>query len=190
MDIISVVGVAAGLAADAFAVSVCKGLSVKAIKIRHAVTCAVWFGIFQALMPAAGFFVGINLASVLSRASGYIAFAILLYLGISMIISAFSKKEENIDDSFGIRKMFVLAVATSIDALAVGFAFSLADQKTGDAVLSFAIIGLITFILSFMGVYIGNAFGKRFEKTAKISGGVILIAIGVKMLIEGINSST
>ena len=175
---------AVGLSMDAFAVSVCKGLSVKKAGLKESAICGGWFGGFQALMPLIGYFLGTLFAGAIEAFDHWIAFGLLTIIGINMLKEAFEKdcdcKENNAD--FSVKTMFVMAVATSIDALAVGISLAMAGNV--NIALAVALIGVTTFLLSGLGVKIGNVFGNRFEKKAQVAGGVILILLGVKILLE------
>ena len=175
---------AVGLSMDAFAVSVCKGLSVKKAGLRESVSCGVWFGGFQALMPLIGFFLGKLFAQAIEAFDHWVAFGLLAIIGINMLKEAFEKDCECCDKNadFSVKTMFVMAVATSIDALAVGISLAMAGNV--NIAVAVALIGVITFALSALGVKIGNIFGSRFEKKAQVAGGVILILLGVKILLE------
>ncbi len=176
---------AVGLSMDAFAVSICKGLSVKKAGLKEKLTCGVWFGGFQALMPLIGFFLGALFADAISAFDHWVAFGLLALIGINMLREAFGKEEECCDDKgadMSVKTMFVMAVATSIDALAVGISLAMAGNV--NIFLAVAFIGIITFALSAVGVHIGNIFGSRFEKKAEALGGIILILLGVKILLE------
>ena len=174
--------IAVGLSMDAFAVSVCKGLSVGKMKPKHALICGAWFGVFQALMPLAGYFLGSTFGRYIEKYDHWVAFALLVLIGGNMVREALTGKEEEVDASFSPRAMFPLAVATSIDALAVGVTYALLpDVKIVPAV---AFIGCVTFVLSGVGVMIGNVFGTKYKKPAEIVGGVVLIGMGVKILVE------
>ncbi len=177
---------AVGLSMDAFAVSICKGLCLKKADLRAQATCGAWFGGFQALMPLIGFFLGALFAEAIEAFDHWVAFGLLALIGINMLREAFSKEEENSCDVSGAdlsaKTMFVMAVATSIDALAVGISLAMAGDV--NIVLAVVLIGMITFLLSALGVKIGNLFGSRFEKTAQIAGGVILILLGTKIVLE------
>ncbi|MBE7001926.1 MAG: manganese efflux pump [Ruminococcaceae bacterium] len=175
---------AIGLSMDAFAVSVCKGLSVKKAGIKEATICGGWFGGFQALMPLAGYYLGTLFAEAIKAFDHWIAFGLLAIIGINMLKEAFSKECdcENHNADFSVKTMFVMAVATSIDALAVGISLAMAGNV--NVLLAVVLIGVTTFLLSALGVKIGNLFGNRFEKKAQIAGGVILIVLGVKILLE------
>lgn len=182
MGIVSLFMVAVGLSMDAFAVSICKGLATKEIRLRHMVTAGVWFGGFQALMPLIGYLLGSTFASAIKKYDHWIAFILLFLIGINMIREALAKgEEENVTDSFGVGTMLVMAVATSIDALAVGVSFAFLEVNIISAL---AFIGVTTFLFSFAGVKIGNVFGSKYEKKAELAGGVILILIGTRILME------
>lgn len=178
-----------GLSMDAFAVAVCKGLGMKKINWRHTLIIALFFGGFQALMPLLGWALGTQFASYITPIDHWIAFGLLAFIGGKMLIDAF-KGEGGCDETCGcgedeprldIKELVMLAVATSIDALAVGITFAFFGVNIWLAIL---IIGVTTFVLSFAGVAIGNQFGSRFEKPATIAGGVVLTLIGVKILVE------
>ena len=173
--------IATGLSMDAFAVSICKGLAVKSIKASDALKAGVWFGGFQALMPAIGFFCGYWFKDYITSFDHWIAFALLFLLGARMIKEALCEKDENTGSSMDIKNMLLLAIATSIDALAVGITFAFLNVNIFYAC---AIIGITTFLFSAAGVKIGSIFGAHFKTGAEIAGGVILILIGVKILLE------
>lgn len=175
-----------GLSMDAFAVSVCKGLCMEKIKYSHALVIAVFFGFFQALMPFLGYHLGKTFESYITSIDHWIAFVLLAYIGIKMIRDAFDDDDEvscPADPRLDIKELFVLAVATSIDALAVGIAFSFTETNIYENIL---IIGTVTFALAFLGVVIGNKFGSRFKQKAQVSGGAILVLLGIKLLLEGV----
>lgn len=173
---------AIGLSMDAFAVAVCKGLSVKEIKVKHMACAGLYFGGFQALMPLVGYLLGVNFKHLIERFDHWIAFVLLAIIGGNMIREALSKEEEEeMNASFGPKAMFPLAVATSIDALAVGVTFAFLEVQIVPAV---SFIGIITFLLSFVGVKIGNIFGAKYKSKAELAGGIILILIGLKILLE------
>ena len=162
---------AVGLSMDAFAVSVCKGLAMKKATLKAEATCGLWFGGFQMLMPVTGFFLGSLFAEAIEAFDHWVAFGLLVIIGINMLKEALEKEDESGDDpekdaDLSVRTMFLMAVATSIDALAAAF------------------IGICTCLLSALGVKIGNVFGSRYEKKAEFAGGVILILLGVKILLE------
>ena len=182
MGFVDLLLLAVGLSMDAFAVSVCKGLSMKKATLRASATCGVWFGGFQALMPLLGYWLASLFADAIKDFDHWIAFGLLAVIGINMLKEAFSKEEECACDDLGFKTMLLLAIATSIDAMAVGISLAMAGDV--DIVLAVTLIGVITFGLSAAGVKIGNAVGSRFEKKAQIAGGVILILLGVKILLE------
>lgn len=173
---------AAGLSMDAFAVSVCKGLSLGRIQKKHMCIAGLWFGGFQALMPLIGYFLGSFFAGLITQYDHWIAFALLSVIGVNMIKEAF-EKEEKMDGDMSPKVMLLLAVATSIDALAVGVTFAFMRVAIVPAV---SFIGGITFLFSAAGIKIGSIFGARYKARAEICGGAILILIGVKILLEGI----
>ena len=182
MDILELLLIAAGLSMDAFAVSICKGLSVQRLKPRHYLLTGAWFGGFQALMPSIGFLLGSAFDQYISAFDHWIAFVLLAFIGGNMVRESLSGDEECHDDSFGLRTMFLLAVATSIDALAVGVTFALLlDVHILSAV---SLIGAATFLLSALGLKVGNVFGLRYKARAELAGGVILILMGLKILLE------
>lgn len=182
MGIIELFILAVGLSMDAFAVSVCKGLSMERCSFKKAATCGVWFGGFQALMPLIGYFLGYQFRTYITVVDHWIAFILLGVIGGNMIKEALSKEEEEPDDSLDIKTMFLLAVATSIDALAVGVTFAFLPDTNITAAVSF--IGIITFVLSAIGVKIGNVFGMRYKAKAEFAGGAVLVLLGVKILLE------
>ena len=173
---------AVGLSMDACAVSICKGLSMKKADLRAMSICGVWFGGFQALMPLIGFLLGSLFAEAIEAIDHWVAFVLLCIIGVNMLKEAFSKEEEEHDADLSVKTMFVMAVATSIDALAVGISLAMAGDV--NIVLAVVLIGVITFAMSAMGVKIGNIFGSRFEKKAQLAGGVILVLLGAKILLE------
>ena len=181
MSIIELFLLAVGLSMDAFAVSVGKGLSMKQLSMKHAVIIALFFGGFQALMPLIGWLLGSQFHQIVAGAGRIIAFALLAFIGAKMISDAFHEEDEESDEfRLDIRELLFLAVATSIDALAAGVALALVDANI---VFSVTFIGITTFVLSFAGVAIGHQFGSRWEKPSTIAGGLILIAIGIKLLL-------
>lgn len=182
MGLIELFVLAVGLSMDAFAVSVCKGLAMARCDVKKAMTCGIWFGGFQALMPAIGYVLGRQFANYITAIDHWIAFVLLAFIGGNMIREAVSGEEEETDDSLDIKTMFLLAVATSIDALAVGITFAFLPGTNIVAAVSF--IGIVTFVLSSLGVKIGNVFGMRYKKKAEIAGGAILLILGVKILLE------
>lgn len=181
MDLLSVLLIAVGLAMDAFAVAICKGLAMKRPGIRQILIVGIWFGVFQALMPVIGYYLGSSFYSYIEDYDHWIAFILLALIGVNMIREALSDEEEGVDASTGFRTMLVLAVATSIDALAVGISLAM----TGDDIMTSAVvIGVVTFLISASGVKIGSLFGDRFGKKAELVGGVILILIGLRVLLD------
>ena len=173
---------AVGLSMDAFAVSICKGLAMKKATLGAELTCGVWFGGFQALMPVIGFFLGTLFAEAIQAFDHWVAFGLLALIGANMLKEAFSTEEETADADLSIKTMFLMAVATSIDALAVGISLAMAGGV--NIWLAAIFIGLCTCLLSAAGVKIGNVFGSRYEKKAQIAGGVILMLLGIKILLE------
>ena len=173
---------AVGVSMDAFAVSICKGLAMKRATLKAGLTCGIWFGGFQALMPVIGFFLGMLFAEAIQAIDHWVAFILLGFIGISMLREAFSKEEESHDADLSVKTMFVMAVATSIDALAVGISLAMAGDVNIWAAI--ALIGGFTCAFCTVGVKIGNIFGSRLEDKAQIAGGVILILLGVKILLE------
>ena len=172
--------IAVGLSMDAFAVSICKGLSLRRLRVRHALLAGLYFGGFQALMPLLGWALGVRFRVFIERVDHWIAFFLLLVIGLSMIREALGRAEEQNDD-FSVKTMLLLAVATSIDALAVGVTFAFLQVHILPAV---GLIGVTTFLLSALGIYVGKVFGARFRAGAELAGGLILILIGTKILLE------
>lgn len=172
---------AVGLSMDAFAVSVCKGLAMKRINWKKMLIVGLWFGGFQALMPIVGYLLGAQFSDRITSIDHWIAFVLLAAIGANMIKEALSKDEEKCDDSLGFRTMLVLAIATSIDALAVGVTFAFLNVNLGFAV---SFIGVTTFVISAVGVKVGNVFGARYKSKAELAGGIILILLGLKILLE------
>ena len=191
MGFVELLLLAVGLSMDAFAVSICKGLSMKKATIREGVVCGMWFGGFQALMPLIGFFLGSLFAGVIQTFDYIVAFGLLAIIGINMLKEAFGKAcecgSEGHDADLSVKTMFVMAVATSIDALAVGITLAM---KEANVWLAVVLIGVVTFAMCALGVKIGNVFGSRFEKKAQIAGGSILLLLAIKMLVEGILEQT
>lgn len=173
---------AVGLSMDAFAVSICKGLSLGKIKVKHMCIAGMWFGGFQALMPLIGYFLGSLFADMITKYDHWIAFILLLFIGGNMIKEAVGD-EEHVDASMDVKSMFILAVATSIDAFAVGVTFAFLNVAIVPAV---SFIGIVTFVCSAAGVKIGSIFGTKYSKKAELIGGVVLILIGSKILVEGL----
>ena len=175
-----------GLAMDAFAVSICKGLAMRKVNKKQAVIIALFFGGFQAIMPVIGWLLCKGFQTYIEAFDHWIAFALLAFIGVKMIIETLREKEDDVvieemDPPLDMKEMLMLAIATSIDALAVGISLAALDRPI---VESAAIIGVVTFVISIIGVYIGNFFGNRYKKRAELTGGIILVLIGVKILCE------
>lgn len=182
MDIITILFIAVGLSMDAFAVSITSGLTIKNLKVNNALKIAIFFGSFQAIMPLIGWLAGLSVRSFISGVDHWIAFGLLSFVGCKMIYESITTKptaKEN--NPLNMYVLLVLSVATSIDALAVGLSLSFLNISIATPVV---IIGVVTFLLSFLGVFIGDRFGHYFEKKMEIVGGLILIGIGIKILIE------
>lgn len=181
MGILEILLIAVGVSMDAFAVSICKGLSVSKIRPEHPLTVALWFGGFQALMPVLGYFVGVSFADFVESVDHWIAFILLGIIGVNMIKESFSQDCEVSSPDFSFRTMLAMAVATSIDAFAIGVSFAFLRVNIWKAIL---IIGLTTAAFSAFGLMIGNVFGSRFRSKAEFAGGLILVAMGIRILIE------
>lgn len=181
MGIVEIFAIGVALAMDAFAVSICKGLSMKKINWKKAIIIGLYFGAFQALMPVIGYFLGTTLSGFVEKIDHWIAFVLLGIIGGNMIKESTDDEVEKRNDKVDFKTMLVLAIATSIDAMAVGVTF--AFLKT-NLVLAISIIGIITFIISVLGVIIGNKFGDKFQNKAELIGGIVLIIIGLKILLE------
>lgn len=181
MGLIELFLIAVGLSMDAFAVSVCKGLAMPKCTFKKAAIVGLWFGGFQALMPAIGYILGAQFQEAIASIGHWIAFVLLALIGGNMIHEALDNDEEEADASLDVKTMFLLAVATSIDALAIGITFAFLKVNIIPAV---CFIGIVTFIISFAGVKIGNVFGARYKNKAEIVGGIILILLGLKILLE------
>jgi len=182
MSFIEILVIAIGLSMDAFAVSIGKGLSVKKVSIRNALSVGLWFGGFQALMPLIGYYLGISFASLVESFDHWIAFILLAGIGGNMIREALGEDEcDSIDSSFAFKAMLLMAIATSIDALAAGVSFAFIGLNIWWTILT---IGLTTFAFSVVGLYIGHIVGHKFHKRAEIFGGLVLIGIGIKILVE------
>lgn len=192
MGFSTVILLALGLSMDAFAVSVGKGLSMKKVTLKCAAICGVWFGTFQALMPLIGFILGSRFEKYIVPASPWVAFILLALIGGNMIKEAFEQDNESEDAALDFKTMFLMAVATSIDALAVGITFScepvtiIPALRIESTLIAVSIIGVITFAFSCVGVKIGNVFGTKYRAKAEFFGGLILIAIGLKILLENL----
>ena len=181
MGLIELFLIAVGLSMDAFAVSVCKGLAMPKCTFKKVAIVGLWFGGFQALMPAIGYILGAQFQEAIASIDHWIAFVLLALIGGNMIHEALDNDEEEADASLDVKTMILLAVATSIDALAIGITFAFLKVNIIPAV---CFIGIVTFIISFAGVKIGNVFGARYKNKAEIVGGVILILLGLKILLE------
>lgn len=175
--------IAVGLSMDAFAVAIAKGLSVQRVTPRHSLCVGGWFGGFQALMPLLGFYLGVTFSRFVESVDHWIAFILLGIIGFNMIREAASCEKVVPDPDFSARTMFLMAVATSIDALAVGVSFAVLSVEIWSAI---AIIGVTTFVLSIIGLKIGNIFGCRYKSKAEFLGGLVLLLLGVKILVEHI----
>lgn len=181
MGILEILLISIGLAMDAFAVSVCKGLAMRKMNWKKAIIIGLYFGIFQAVMPIIGYYLGETFEDLVTSIDHWIIFVLLVFIGGNMIKEAFEKEKTEANDNIDIKTMIMLAIATSIDALAVGITLAFFETNLTLVVL---IIGIITFILSVIGVKIGNKFGAKYERKAEFVGGLILILIGAKILIE------
>ena len=190
MDLLTLLLLAVGLSMDAFAVSICKGLAMKKLTLKHMIIVGAWFGGFQGLMPMTGYLLGIQFSRFINSVAPWIAFALLALIGINMIRESFSKEEDEETDALGFKTMLLMAIATSIDALAVGITFACVPVNIIEAtalintVIAVIIIGITTFILSMIGVKVGNIFGTKYKNKAEFTGGVILIMLGIKIIVE------
>lgn len=183
MGIIEIILIAVGLAMDAFAVAICKGLALGKLKLKHYVIIGAWFGGFQALMPTVGYFLGTTFSRYIQKFDHWIAFILLVIIGGNMVKESLCDCEEEQEADLKFMTMLMLAVATSIDALAVGVTFAFYSVNIW---LTAFIIGAITFIISVLGVKIGNIFGTKYKRKAEMAGGAILILLGLKLLVEGL----
>ena len=181
MGTIELLLLSVGLAMDAFAVSICKGISMKRMNWRKALIIGMYFGGFQALMPVIGYFLGTAFESIITNIDHWVAFILLGIIGGNMIKEAFEDESENCNDDVGFKTMIMLAIATSIDALAVGITFAFLKVNL---IVAISMIGVITFVLSVIGTKIGNRFGDKYESKAELVGGVILVLLGIKILLE------
>ena len=181
MNLLEIVFIGIGLAMDAFAVPICKGLSMKKINWKSVIIISLYFGLFQAGMPVLGYFLGSAFSNFVQQVDHWIAFILLAIIGGNMIKDSTDDEVEKRNDRVDFKTMLVLAIATSIDALAVGVTFAFFQVNL---LLAITIIGGITFVLSFLGVLIGNKFGDKFQNRAELAGGIILIIIGLKILLE------
>ena len=185
--IIDLLGIAVGLSMDAFAVAMCKGLAVGKVKIKHMLLAGVWFGGFQALMPLLGYTLGNAFHTYIEAFDHWIAFVLLAFIGGKMLLESFGKEECNdTDASFAFLTMAIMAVATSIDALAAGISLIAQKQSSVDfnIFIAVALIGVVTFIFSFVGVKIGSVFGAKYKSRAEFAGGLVLVLMGIKILLE------
>lgn len=180
MGILEIIFISIGLAMDAFAVSICKGMSTKEIRLKHYLVVGGYFGGFQALMPLVGYLLGVNFQELIVSIDHWIAFILLGIIGVNMIKESFGD-DENINNSFSFKEMLPLAVATSIDALAVGITFAFLKVNI---ILAIALIGIITFVISVIGIKIGKVCGDKLKNKAELLGGIVLIIIGIKILLE------
>ncbi|MBQ7115809.1 MAG: manganese efflux pump [Clostridia bacterium] len=187
MNIVEIVLLAVSLSMDAFAVALCKGLALKKINLKSCAIVGLWFGAFQGLMPMIGYFLGSTFADKITSIDHWIAFILLAIIGGNMIKESFDKCDDCKDSSLGFKAMLLMAIATSIDALAVGVSFAFTDFEPDWFVyIAFVLIGIITFTLSSVGVKIGNIFGTKYKSKAEFAGGFILILLGLKILFEGL----
>jgi len=184
MNLLEIITISFGLAMDAFAVSVCKGLSMNKVDYKKAIIIACYFGFFQAIMPIVGYVLGSLFSVYVEKIDHWIAFILLAFIGLNMIKESFDDEIEKRNDSVDIKTMFVLAIATSIDALTVGITFAFFNTNI---LMSAVIIGVITLFLSIIGVILGNKFGDLLQNKAELVGGIILIFIGLKILLEHLN---
>lgn len=182
MGLVELFILAVGLSMDAFAVSICKGLSLCRIQPKHMCVAGAWFGGFQALMPLIGYFLGSVFSEIITKYDHWVAFILLAIIGGNMIKESLEKEADSCDASMTMKSMFLLAIATSIDALAVGVTFAFLDVNIIPAV---TFIGVVTFVLSAIGVKIGSIFGTKYKSKAELFGGIVLIIIGLKIFLEG-----
>lgn len=183
MGLVELFILAVGLSMDAFAVSICKGLSLGRIKLKHACSAGLWFGGFQALMPLLGYCLGSVFSEIITKYDHWVAFVLLAIIGGNMIKEALDSADECTDPSMNVKTMLLLSVATSIDALAVGVTFAFLNVSILPAV---SFIGIVTFVCSAIGIKIGSIFGTRYKSKAEFFGGAVLILIGLKILLEGL----
>lgn len=181
MNTLTLISLAIGLAMDAFAVSICKGLAMRKITFKNMICVGTWFGGFQGLMPLIGFILGAQFKEQITQIDHWIAFFLLGLIGFNMIKEALENDDETTNDCLDCKTMFVLAIATSIDALAVGITFAFLEV---DIVLAVTFIGVITFILSIIGVKVGHVFGAKYKSKAELAGGIVLTLLGIKILFE------
>ena len=187
MNLVDIIMIGIGLSMDAFAVAVCKGLAMPKVRVRHALLIAVYFGVFQGLMPLIGWFLGSQFAQYVTNLAPWIAFVLLAVIGGNMIRESLSKEEEEegCDGALRHKELLLLAIATSIDALAVGVSFSMVTLAVS-ILVAVLLICVTTLVISFAGVYIGNIFGARYKSKAEFAGGAILILMGLKILLENL----
>lgn len=181
MDIITLLTLAVGLAMDAFAVSICKGLAQQKLSLKHMLIAGLWFGGFQALMPTLGYFLGSQFRDKITAIDHWIAFILLGFIGVNMIRESLDKGDVCPVGGMGVKEMFPLAVATSIDALAVGITFAFLKVNI---LVAAGLIGIVTFVISGIGVRVGNIFGSKYKSRAELAGGIILVLLGLKILLE------
>lgn len=181
MGFIEILLIGVGLSMDAFAVSICKGLSTRKLEFKHALICGGYFGFFQGLMPLIGYVLGVQFKDKIESIDHWIAFILLALIGINMIKEAFGEEDEECNPDFSFKAMLPLAIATSIDALAVGVTFAFLNVNIFSAII---IIAITTFLISMIGVKIGHVFGSRYKSKAETVGGIILILMGIKILLE------
>ncbi len=187
MGIIEIILLAVSLSMDAFAVALCKGLALKKIDLKSCLIVGAWFGTFQGLMPLIGYLLGSTFADKITSIDHWIAFVLLAIIGGNMIKESFDKDEEHVNCSLGAKTMLVMAIATSIDALAVGVSFAFTDFEPDWFVyIAFVLIAVITCTLSSIGVKIGNIFGTKYKTKAELAGGIVLVLLGLKILLEGL----
>lgn len=180
MSVIEIFVIGIGLAMDAFAVSICKGLSTRSLSFKHALICGGYFGLFQGMMPFIGYILGIQFENKIESIDHWIAFILLTLIGLNMIKEAFSN-DEDVNSDFSPKAMFPLAIATSIDALAIGVTFAFLSVNI---LLAVSMIAVVTFFISMLGVKIGHIFGMKYKSKAEMAGGLILIVMGFRILIE------
>ena len=181
MNYIEIILIAVSLAADAFAVAICKGLSMKKIDINKSIIVGLYFGIFQGLMPIIGYLLGTTFKDLITSIDHWVAFVLLCSIGLNMIRESFSKEEDNCNDQVDLKTMLPLSIATSIDALAIGITFAFLKVNI---IVSSSIITITTFILSVIGVILGNKFGNKYKSKAEFIGGLVLVLMGIKILLE------
>jgi len=190
MGLVELLLLSIGLAMDAFAVSICKGLAMKRITIKECLICGIWFGSFQGLMPLLGYILGVSFANMINKVAPWVAFILLALIGGNMLKESFSKDDEEAKPGLDVKTMFVMAIATSIDAFAVGITFIAVPVTVLNAhqfintLFGCGVIAITTFIISAFGVKIGAIFGTKFKSAAEAAGGIVLILIGLKIILE------